>query len=234
MKNSILILLLLGFTISCQTKAENIDNLNRTIKTLLSNPPAVSATPLKVTESNMVKKQSEVDLKIGNVESRKQGICLRIQNSNLKVSDKIQIVLPEKPQQILIAEIAAKTNCAYEPNVNLTGNTQSADLIGNNPEESLSSYLLKLSESDASKFGFGIAIVNVTSQIKMVKGLASVDIDGDGKDEYFRECASNEGLHLTVWKGKPLVGKRIWHSYYHFNYDTENDCKKKDYEEINN
>lgn len=234
MKNSILILLLFGFTISCQTKAESIvDNLNSSIKSLPLNSLTVSPTPIKISDSNTLKKQNEVDLKIGNVESRNQGICLLIQNPNLNVGDKIQIVLTEKPQQVLFAEIANKTDCAYEPNANLTGNTPSADLIGNNPKESLSSYLLKLSESDASKFGFGIAIVNTNSQIRTVKDLASVDIDGDGKDEYFRECTSNEGLHLTVWKGKPLVGKRIWHSYYHFNYDTENDCKKKDYEKTN-
>jgi hypothetical protein len=35
---------------------------------------------------------------------------------------------------------------------------------------------------------------------------------------------------LTVWTGKPLIGKRIFHAYYYLRYDTEPTCKKKDYE----
>ncbi len=94
-------------------------------------------------------------------------------------------------------------------------------------------YLLKLSDKSDTNNGFGIGIVNANAQAKIVKGLATIDLNEDGKDEYFRECTSNEGLHLTVWTGKPLIGKRIWHSYYNFNYDTMPNCKEKDYEETN-
>ena len=67
-------------------------------------------------------------------------------------------------------------------------------------------------------------------KVKIANGIASVDLNGDKKDEYFRACTSMEGLHLTVWSGKPLIGKRIWHSYYGVGYDTVPSCKEKDYE----
>jgi hypothetical protein len=228
-------LILLAFLISCQTKTENVDNeIKKSFEITTSNLSVVSPMPSEEIVSKSSVMITDYDLKIGNVESGDQkNVCLKIQNPNLKIGDKVQIILPEKPPQILHSEIVKKAECKYEDNLELTINKATAELTGNNPEVTLSSYLLKLSGSDASKLGFGIGIVSQNSQVKNVKGLVSVDIDGDGKDEYFRECASNEGLHLTVWIGKPLVGKRIWHSYYHLNYDTENDCKNKDYEKTN-
>jgi hypothetical protein len=56
----------------------------------------------------------------------------------------------------------------------------------------------------------------------------TADVDGDGTPESFRSCASSEGLHLTVWSGKPLEGKLRWHEYYYLGYDVEADCTAKD------
>jgi hypothetical protein len=59
---------------------------------------------------------------------------------------------------------------------------------------------------------------------------AMPDLNGDGRAEGFRSCASGEGLHLTVWHGEPLTTSRLWHGYFHLGYDTEADCDGKDYE----
>jgi hypothetical protein len=56
------------------------------------------------------------------------------------------------------------------------------------------------------------------------------DIDGDGTVERLRVCTSNEGLHLTIWSGEPLVGPRRWHRYFYLGYDVEPSCAPKDYE----
>lgn len=83
---------------------------------------------------------------------------------------------------------------------------------------------------DKSYIGIAIGVIQPAKKIEVKNKLASVDLNGDGKPEFFRLCASNEGLHLTIWTGKPLKGKRIWHSYYYLHYDTEADCEKKDWE----
>jgi hypothetical protein len=56
------------------------------------------------------------------------------------------------------------------------------------------------------------------------------DLNGDGRAEGFRSCASGEGLHLTVWYGEPLTTSRLWHGYFYLGYATEADCDAKDYE----
>jgi hypothetical protein len=45
-----------------------------------------------------------------------------------------------------------------------------------------------------------------------------------------RGCTSSEGLHLAVWPGEPLKGKRLWHKYYYLGYDVEPTCQPADYQ----
>jgi hypothetical protein len=43
-----------------------------------------------------------------------------------------------------------------------------------------------------------------------------------------RICASMEGVHLTLWSGEPLKGRREWHAYYYAGYDMEPTCRPAD------
>ncbi len=214
----ILLILCSVFLTSCQVDATDsrvIETENRIITPKITPTPIASAIP-------KLKEQFEVYSKIGNVEVGNNCVRLIIENSQLKTGDRVQIVFTELPtQKIEEAQIIENTECKDD---------YFGDLTGNNPEAKSTHYLLKLLDQNAYARGFAIGIVNVDGKVKTEKGIATIDFDNDKENEYFRECTSNEGLHLTVWKGKPLVGKRIWHSYYHFNYDTEPTCKKKDYE----
>ncbi len=51
----------------------------------------------------------------------------------------------------------------------------------------------------------------------------------NGQRRYFRFCTSGEGIHFTVWSGRPLTGRRLWHAYHYLGYDTEPSCKPADY-----
>jgi hypothetical protein len=44
----------------------------------------------------------------------------------------------------------------------------------------------------------------------------------------YRSCSSSEGIHLTLWSGKPLASERRWHQYYYVGYDLEPDCTPAD------
>lgn len=51
----------------------------------------------------------------------------------------------------------------------------------------------------------------------------------DGRMLRARGCASQEGLHLTVWAGEPLRSARLWHTYVSLGYDVEPTCSREDY-----
>ncbi len=211
MKSLILILLFSGFCISCQTKAQ-VKNSNST-KITKNNNESVRTQPDTKQPNSITDEQA--DSKIGTIQSGKQSVCLKIQNANLKVGEKIQIIMTELPQKSVEAEISEQSSCIEE-------NFGYLDAVG------ITDYLLKSSDQNFLSQGYGIGVVT-SQKVQMDKKFATFDIDGDGKAEYFRECTSMEGLHLTVWKGKPLIGKGIWHAYYGVGYDTVPTCKKKDF-----
>jgi hypothetical protein len=60
-----------------------------------------------------------------------------------------------------------------------------------------------------------IAIVGPPGGLSTVNGKVQADLDQNGKTETFRECGSDDGIHLTVWRGDPLSGTVVWHGYYY-------------------
>ncbi|MFM9905701.1 MAG: hypothetical protein ACKVQJ_14150 [Pyrinomonadaceae bacterium] len=154
--------------------------------------------------------QSKLASKVGIVTNTNEGsACLEIANSKLKAGQAVRIVMLEKPQSVKSTTIITKLrkSCLQE-------STQGS-----------SYYSIRLSKK-LTPF-VGIAVVG--PKVTVAKGTASGDLNSDGKKDYFRTCTSTEGAHLTVWSGRPLSGRRIWHGYYYIGYDTEQTCKEKDY-----
>ena len=205
----------------CQTRVENVvitSNENSTkVEPVISVTPTVSATP---------KPKFDINSKVGIVDvTDEQIICFRTIDANLKEQTPVSIVMSlyEFPQKVLTATIGKKLEKSCV--------THDSDIGESQPQEN-SYYSLILDDKifDKPQIGIGLGVVKPPKPIQIEKGFAKVDLNNDQKSEFFRLCASNEGLHLTVWTGKPLVGKRIWHRYYYLHYDTEADCRKKDYE----
>ncbi len=199
------------FLASCQTRTENVvAETNKAIEIQHSVSPTVLPSPMPPTTAN------DIESKIGTVDvTKNREVCLAIKNNNLKEGDEVSVVFREKPQSVIMAKIQNKLSSSCSRNTEVG--------LGD------SFYLLKLSKAadEIVYIAFGLISSN---KVTVKSGLASIDLDGDRKAEYFRSCTSMEGVHLTVWTGKPLIGKRIWHNYYYLGYDTEPTCKNKDYE----
>ena len=73
-----------------------------------------------------------------------------------------------------------------------------------------------------------IGVIEPETSIQIQNNLASIDLNNDGKAEYFRSCTGFEGVLFAIWTGKPLKEKQIWYSFYYLDYDTEPNCKKED------
>jgi hypothetical protein len=157
--------------------------------------------------------QTKLTSKVGTVNPIKDSfVCLAIPNSKLMPGMKIQVVVPDKPQLVRTGVIDTKEQKSCSSDIDVAPR--------------LSFYRVRMPGDRDIDYGIG---VTGAKRIRVVNGLARADINGDGKLEYFRECSSFEGFHFTIWTGKPLKGKRIWHSYYYLGYDTVFTCKKKDY-----
>lgn len=171
-------------------------------------------------------KETNIYSKVGVVDSKGQdSICLQTKNANLVKNTPVSIViaLDKKLQKILLAlvEKKLKESC-------LRDHAEGGD--DNEGKDYYYSLKLKKKIANESEMIFGIGVIQPTKAIQVKKSVASVDLNKDGRLEYFRSCTTNEGGYFTIWTGKPIQGKRIWQSYYYVDYGTEANCKKKDYE----
>ncbi len=157
---------------------------------------------------------------VGVVDANSEGrLCLSISNPRLAGGAEVSVVMPERPQRVVKATVEAKA----------------ADSCSRNPDSNASYYWLKLAAGvRAVNLGEpmppAIAVVGSAGAVKVRRGIASGDLNGNGRAEFFRICTSTEGNHLTVWTGRPLRGRRVWHSYYYLGYDVVPDCKKRDFQ----
>lgn len=135
--------------------------------------------------------------------------CLYTHNGELATGNLLTLVLPSPPQSILRAEIVdpVSTNC---PSIDTN-------------DALLKAYEIHL-EGDLPASTPAIAVSGFAGRFQTKGKYVVADIDGDGRPELFRFCASSEGIHLTVWSGKLLRGKPRWHQYYYLGYDVEPNC----------
>ena len=156
--------------------------------------------------------------RVGVVDAKDESkLCLIIPNASLGEGSLVNLITPSN-QAHARATIKQKT----------TADCSSTDTPGD-----ASFYLVELVETD-KRFkiraqGPAIALIS-SGTVSGSNGKASADLDEDGQKEFFRVCTSNEGLHLTIWSGKPLSGQRRWHFYYYLGFDVVPSCTKKDYQ----
>ena len=173
-------------------------------------------------------------LGVVDADSQGGGLCLTIPNANLPEGSRIQIVSPRaaatkrrKPSGIRsVAWEGADPAVATAIVQRKLAGSCSRDAAIN--DSNYYFYSLALVTGGIGLEGIGIGLVGISDSVRVARGLASVDANGDGRREYFRMCTSNEGLHLTVWSGIPLTGVRRWHVYYYLGYDTPPTCTSRE------
>jgi hypothetical protein len=140
--------------------------------------------------------------------------CLYIPNSRLVPGQRVQFVTSAAPQTAGEVEIVGKAgDTCKDPGQNQAG---------------MSSYSFKVIRGSLQMGAPAFAIANSNRPVRATEEGLAADLEGDGQLEYFRACTSTEGLHLTIWKGKPLAGARKWHNYYYLGYDVTPDCTEKE------
>ena len=225
------LLYLLCFGCSSQATVDRVHNQSPGLTT--STQVTAAATPIPPqtppdlpVENGSTYTAKGIESKLGVVSRTDAGYgCLRILNATLKVSDEFYSVSAnEKPHEVSKLRIKEKLakSCVDDD----------SDIGDDEQVTSRSSYYLAelVANDDDATWWSSIAVVSILKAPNIDKGIATAELTGSPPAEYFRDCASNEGAHLTVWTGRPLRGKRIWHRYFYLHYDTDPDCKKQDYE----
>lgn len=167
-----------------------------------------------------------IETKVGIVSTIKDDqVCVRALNAQLKPGEEIYLITPyERPHEIARMRIVRKM---AETCVDDASDIGDGEEIINKTSYYLAEVFEKASEYQTLS---GFAFLDSSISPALENGIVTAELTGKPPKEYFRECTSFEGMHFTVWTGRPLVGKRIWHRYYYLRYDTEPTCKKKDYE----
>ena len=151
---------------------------------------------------------------IGVAVAKSGKVCLAIHRQSFLAGSRLTLVLLRPLQSTAEAEVLrpADSNCPKP----------------DESDKSLHSYEIRMLKGSLDPSMPAIAVFGSSSPFVKHADSVTADIDGDGTPESFRSCAASEGLHLTVWSGKPLEGKRRWHQYYYLGYDVEADCTAKD------
>lgn len=140
--------------------------------------------------------------------------CLYIPDSSLSPGQRVQFITATTPQSAGEAEILIKADETCKDSVQ--------------DQPGVIHYSLKTTQGALRRAAPAFAIANFSRALTPTEGGMAADLDGDGKPESFRACTSSEGVHLTVWKGKPLEGLRKWHYYYYLGFDVTSDCAEAD------
>ena len=101
--------------------------------------------------------------------------------------------------------------------------TRCEDEAGGNDE---SRYRLRL--TDSAVRGVFFAVHGPRDALVITPAGASI-VSVSGDPAVFRVCTSMEGLHMTLWEGAPLSGRRLFHRYVPLGMDVEPSCAEADW-----
>lgn len=127
--------------------------------------------------------------------------CVAIKNSNLASGTAVVLVSPMAPQAFTPATIGASspTPCP----------------ITKETTPDVASYSVDVSNDQLPRLSPLIAVVANSNAFSLENDAVKANLDQNGKVETFRACNNPDGVHLSVWQGKPLSGTVLWRGSYY-------------------
>jgi hypothetical protein len=141
--------------------------------------------------------------------------CLDIHSNSLSSSQRIKFISTSTPPSTGEAEIVRQLDqsCA-----------------GAQSEVGQNHYEFRVISGSLERGAPAFVLVDFAGALNTTGTAVAADLNADGQLDFFRSCTSSEGVHLTIWQGKPLIGIRKWHSYYYLGFDVEPTCTPADTE----
>jgi hypothetical protein len=169
-------------------------------------------------KSPQVHQSNSVQSGLINILGFVHGDCLAIKNKSLKKGDKVQLIKTDEPQELIEAIVLEQVFSESDCNI----------LYPDRKEENLKDdvFFYKLLFDKIAENDLYISLLQNTFQIEKNNRLISIDINSDGKFEYFSACTTSEGIVFSVWSGNPWKSSELWSEYYYLGYDLEQNCPK--------
>jgi hypothetical protein len=163
----------------------------------------------KATEANSqaeVSRSAPVDYspRIGAAVRTSSRTCVAIKNGTVVANSPVTLIVPTPPQSFVEAQISG-------PSPNPCPITKEVT-----PE--MSNYEISLPKSsNVPELIPLIAVAGTAVASGVLPGNAGVeaDLDQTHTKNTFRACGAEDGAHLTVWRGVPVTGTRVWSGYYY-------------------
>jgi len=131
-------------------------------------------------------------------------VCMAIGDNTLTPGNPVTLVLTVSPQRFLSAQISKSgiENCPItrEAGLGITSYDLSVTPAADIPKLTPLVAVVGSPESN----GFAIDNLNVVA-----------DLDQTRSQNTFRSCGENEGIRLTMWRGAPITGTRLWAGSYY-------------------
>jgi hypothetical protein len=130
--------------------------------------------------------------------------CVAIKNGTVPQNSPVTLVVPTSPQTFVEGQISV-------PSPNPCPVTQEVAPQMSNFEISLPT------SANVPKLTPLIAVVGTAASngFLLENGNVQADLDQSHAKNTFRACGANDGVHLTVWRGIPVTGTRLWTGYYY-------------------
>ncbi len=130
-------------------------------------------------------------------------MCVAIKNGAVSANSPVTLVVPTAPQSFVEAQIS--------------GPSPSPCPVTEEVAPEMSNYEISLPNSNIPKLIPLIAVVGAPGSSSFLLENAGVqaDLDQTHAKNTFRACGANDGVHLTVWRGIPVNGTRLWTGYYY-------------------
>jgi hypothetical protein len=130
--------------------------------------------------------------------------CVAIKNQSLSQGSPITLIQPQTPQTFTTAEVSAPSSDPCPVSANTSRGFTSYQISfpkSSPPLTKLTPFILYAGPPTAA--GFTIDNNNVEA-----------DLDGNHSKNTFRACSATGEIYLSVWRGSPLVGTRLWAARY--------------------
>ena len=130
--------------------------------------------------------------------------CVAIRNGALQGNSPVTLVLTASPQRFIEAKVSgpAASPCPITREAAPETSNYEISLPASSNVPELTPMIAVVGSAAASTF----LLENISVQ---------ANLDQTRTKNTFRACGANDGIHLTVWRGIPVTGTRVWSGYYY-------------------